>query len=131
MNARTPFCLLLAFSLAACASATHGGDRAQAVADGSTFALPMGGRVALADGGALRYVRLVKDSRCAPDVQCVWAGDAVIAVEWTPESGGAQAFELHTGLEPRSKTLGARMVTLVSLDRGDAPEAQLKIEGGD
>jgi hypothetical protein len=38
------------------------------------------------------------------------------------------AFSLHTGKEPRQQVLGERTLVLVSLARGDAPEAQLRIQ---
>src|SRR5690606_15232469 len=71
------------------------------VADGSTFDMRPGQSVTLADGSALRYERLVNESRCMPDVQCVWAGDAEVAFTWKPVDGPAEAFSLHTGKEPR------------------------------
>jgi len=98
------------------------------IADGSSFDMRPGQSVTLADGSALRYERLVNESRCMPDVQCVWAGDAEVAFTWTPVDGPAEAFSLHTGKEPRRRALGERTVILVTLARGAAPEAQLRIE---
>lgn len=98
------------------------------IADGSTFEMRPGQSVTLADGSALRYERLVNESRCMPDVQCVWAGDAEVAFTWKPVNGPAQAFSLHTGKEPRRHALGERTVILVTLARGAAPEAGLRIE---
>src|SRR5690606_40197110 len=98
------------------------------IADGSTFDMRPGQSVTLADGSALRYERLVNESRCMPDVQCVWAGDAEVAFTWKPVNGPAEAFSLHTGKEPRRHAMGERTVILVTLARGAAPEAQLRIE---
>ena len=122
---------VLPLLFAACATSATGaaGDTARSVADGGTFTLAVGERVKLADDSTLRYVKLVNDSRCPPNVQCVWAGDAIIALEWTPASGAAQQVELHTGKEPRSQTIGTRTLRLVTLERGAAPAAQLKLEG--
>lgn len=123
---------LLPLSLAACASSTAGAsgaaDTATSAADGTPFTLQPGQVATLADDSRLHYARLVSDSRCPPDVQCVWAGDAIIALQWTPAGGGAQAFELHTGLEPRSQAIGTRSVTLQALARGDQPEATLQVD---
>src|SRR5690606_12852426 len=59
------------------------------IADGSTFHMRPGQSVRLADGSTLRYERLANDSRCMPDVQCVWAGDAEVAFTWKPANGPA------------------------------------------
>ncbi len=66
------------------------------VADGTAAAMKPGQTVILANRGSLRYVQLVNDSRCAPDVQCVWAGDAVVALHWSPAKGQSQDIQLHT-----------------------------------
>lgn len=117
---------LLPLSLAACASTATGSE--VAVADGTDFHMQVGQTVTLADDSRLRYLRVVNDSRCPPDVQCVWAGDAIVAFEWSPAGGTAQGFELHTGLEPRSHAIGARQLVLKSLARGAEPEAELRVE---
>lgn len=87
-----------------------------------------GEQVALGDAGRLRYERLVNDSRCAPDVQCVWAGDAEVAFEWTSASGTRKSFSLHTGIEPRQQALDGHRLVLVALDRGPAPAATVRLE---
>ena len=122
----------LALSLAACSSvASSGGDRGgDPVADGSTIQMTPGQAVALADASTLRYERVVNDSRCQPDVQCVWAGDAEVAFTWRSSGGGRDAFSLHTGRGDKSHQVGDRIVTLVALGRGIAPEATVRIEAG-
>ena len=119
----------LSLSLVACSSVASSGDGRQAdtVADGTTFALAPGAMVALADASTLRYERVVNDSRCQPDVQCVWAGDAEVAFTWRSEGGGRDAFSLHTGRGETSHAIGERTVTLVALGRGAAPEATLRV----
>ena len=117
------------FALAACATAATGTRGAAAgPADGDTFAMMPGATVALPGEGTLRYASLVNDSRCKPDVQCVWAGDAEVAFEWRPSGGAPDAFSLHTGQGDKSHPVGRHVVALVSLARGDAPEARLKLE---
>ena len=126
-----PLLAALALSLAACSSvASSGGDtRADArVADGATFTLTQGATVTLADASTLRYERVVDDSRCLPDVQCVWAGDAEVAFIWSSAGGGRDAFSLHTGRGAKSHVVGARTVTLVALARGAAPQATLRVD---
>lgn len=124
---RLPRALLpLALScLAACS--TVAGERT--VQAGQPFDLNPGAQVALAGGGTLRYVGLVNDSRCAPDVQCVWAGDAEVALEWAPQGAAAERFSLHTTPARTEHALDAgRRVHLVALQRGAAPMATLRVD---
>jgi hypothetical protein len=125
-------------SLAACTSTGSGAQVGTAAANvppitgAGEFSMQAGAATVLPDHSTLRYLRLVDDSRCAPDVQCVWAGDAEIEMQWTPMTGAPEAFRLHTGKPPREQMLGAYRVTLLSLERGSAPPARLRLdaEGG-
>lgn len=116
--------LALATLLAACAVPTNVGIRA---ADGATVALKPGQTASLANGGALRYVRLVNDSRCPADVQCIWAGDAVIALHWVPATGAERDLELHfnTAAGPNHADLDGRRVTFTALAREGAQASLL------
>lgn len=98
------------------------------IEDGQAFSMHPGESVMLTDHSTLRYLRVGNDSRCPPRVQCIWAGDAEVGFEWTPANGAATAFTLHTGKDPRSRDLDGRRLTLVSLERGPAPTAQLRID---
>jgi hypothetical protein len=123
---------LVAGTLALTACATAAGGGARMIGDGQSFSMRPAESVTFADHSQLRYVRLVADSRCRPDVQCIRAGDAEIALQWTPATGAAQDFSLKTPPEqPHSRDLGARRLTLVSLARGEAPGAQFSIESID
>ena len=122
--------VLLPLLLTGCASADPP-DAGQRVGDGDGFRMTLGREVVLPDDSRLRYLRLASDSRCPPEVRCVWAGDAIVEFAWTPASGAAQSFELHTGLEPRSHAVGNRRLVLVSLERGPKPAAALRLEDGD
>ena len=125
--------LLTSALLAGCAAAPATDPAAGAVADGSEIRLGIGENARLADGSRLAYLRLVDDSRCPPDVQCVWAGDAEIALRWQPASGDARDVALHTNTNPgpTSARLGERKVALVALQRGIAPVATLRVELAD
>lgn len=120
--------LALAASLAACAYPYNVGVK---VADGATVALAPGQTATLPDG-QLRYLRLANDSRCKPGVQCVWAGDAVIDLQWSPTSAPARTLSLH--LNPQAGANGARLdtrrVTFTHLAQ-DRPQASLRIDRAD
>jgi len=118
-------------SMTACATQAIGANPgARMIEDGQAFTMQPGERVALADSSTVRYVRVTNDSRCPPGVQCIWAGDAEVAFEWTSGSGVVTAFSLHTGKDPKQQVLGERRLTLTSLARGDAPAAELRIDRG-
>lgn len=123
--------LFLSLSFAACSAMPSANANAnedlRGVTNDSSFDLAPGQQVALDDGSKLRYDRLIQDSRCRPDVRCVWAGDAIVAFVWAAKNGSEKSFELHTGLEPRSYVFGSRKLALQSLTRGDAPTATLKL----
>jgi len=118
-----------ALVLAACSAAATGirpdGPR---LSDGDSFRMAAGTSVSVPGEGRLTYVKLVNDSRCLPDVQCVWAGDAEVAFQWHPTGGAAEAFSLHTGKGDKSHRIGEHRLVLTGLARGPAPEAQLKLE---
>jgi hypothetical protein len=116
--------LLLAACSAAATGVRVGGPR---LSDGDSFRMRPGTSVTVPGEGTLVYVKVVGDSRCKPDVQCVWAGDAEVAFEWRPTGGKADAFSLHTGKGDKSHRVGRHVLALVALARGDAPEAQLSL----
>jgi hypothetical protein len=114
--------------LVACTMVAAEPGAPHAVEDGQQYVLHPGEQVAVASHGRVRYLRLVNDSRCRPDVQCVWAGDAEVAFEWSPPQGRKQTFSLHTGTAPRDQAIGTRRLTLVSLARGAAPAATVRVD---
>lgn len=121
-----PFVPAALVLLAACSTVAGEG---RAVPTGQPFELHPGETATLADGGTLRYERLVNDSRCRPDVQCIWAGDAEVAFAWTPRGAATERFTLHTKPDAGVHPLDAgRRLRLVSLARGDAPVATLQVD---
>lgn len=130
MHTRHRFALALVVAstlLSACVATVGGAPPARIVADGDRFTLQVGEQVGIAGGGRLHYASLASDSRCPPDVQCVWAGVAEIALRWTPASGAAQDFRLKTDAEGNSRIVGPHRVTLVALERGGAPPAEISL----
>ena len=115
-------------TLVACSTVSAaGGGGVRSIDDGQEFSMEIGERVMLADRANLRYIGVANDSRCMPDVQCIWAGDAEVQFEWSM-GDATRTFSLHTGKDPKQQTLGERRLALVSLARGDAPEVHLRIE---
>ena len=79
-----------------------------------TAVLKPGQSASLDVATTLQYVRLVSDSRCPVDAQCIWAGEATI--ELTLESGKEkQTFTLSDRANTKEATGFA--IELVSIDR--------------
>lgn len=55
------------------------------------------------------------DSRCPSDVQCVWAGDAVINLGLTSTTTASQEVGIHTTLDPRFADYAGYRVKVVGL----------------
>jgi hypothetical protein len=114
--------------LPACTSVSAAGvESPRSIEDGQEFPMQVGEQIALADRATLHYLGVSNDSRCQPDVQCIWAGDAEVRFEWST-AGTSKTFTLHTGKDPRRQALGDRTLILVSLARGEAPEAHLRVD---
>ena len=53
------------------------------------------------------------DSRCRPDVTCVWAGSVRVRLAFSSNAGSGTTVELETNTEPRSTTFGGEVFTLL------------------
>ena len=78
---------------------------------GTPFTLGAGEAIDL-DGGRLTigYDHLVSDSRCPPNVRCVWQGEARVAL-WAEGTRGLSRFELSTH-SPRTAVIDGYEVEL-------------------
>src|SRR5829696_5891659 len=61
----------------------------------------------------IRFNGVTEDSRCPSDVQCVWAGDAVVRLSLS--GAGAIDASVHTTLDPKAVQHAGRTITLVDL----------------
>jgi hypothetical protein len=57
----------------------------------------------------------VKDTRCPADVNCVWAGNAVVKISIAKGKSAAKMFELNTTSEPTFISYQGYTVTLTEL----------------
>lgn len=129
--------LILAFVIAFAGCQSPGGNGAPASSGAAInvpgdHALRIGQSLTLPDRSTLTYVRLVADSRCRPDVQCIRAGDADIEVRWNPASGASATAVLNSDPRnlqkaPNSARFGDWQVALKSLDWKEPPTATLSI----
>jgi hypothetical protein len=123
--------LLIGVLSAACAASetplsTDPAEAAVASQLGQPFDLRPGQTARVGDGGLVVGFRgVANDSRCAVDVQCVWAGDAEVHIPVTVGRASWTNFSLHTGVEPRSATFQSWRITLVELK--PAPRSNVRI----
>jgi hypothetical protein len=93
---------------------------------GQTFDLRPGQTARVGSDGLLVGFRgVAADSRCATDVQCVWAGDAEVRIPVTVGRADWTSLALHTGVEPRSASFRTWRITVVDLK--PAPRSTSKI----
>ncbi|MEH6421871.1 hypothetical protein [Pseudomonas sp. CGJS7] len=123
-------------ALTACAHAAPGeasptpapaeSNDSERVQAGGSVTLQPGGSVTLHDRSRLRFVGVTSDSRCKPNVQCIWAGEAALEFQWTRADGVQTAFSLTTPAEPL-KSAGNWSFELQSLDFAEPVNAQVRI----
>lgn len=70
-----------------------------------------------ADRGRLtiKFVSVLEDSRCPPDVTCVWAGNAKVKLAISKGKAAPSFVELNTGHDPTSVIFNGYEIKLVSL----------------
>lgn len=80
-----------------------------------TLRIPVGSE-RTADGGriAVRFVAKLSESRCPANAMCVWQGDATVRLQ-VRVGGTSVDTVIHTGVEPRSLTVGRYILTVPGL----------------
>ena len=77
----------------------------------------------------LRFGGVANDSRCPSDVQCVWAGNAVVGLSLRQGEGPATDAVLNTTLDPKITKFGGYTIKLVGLK--PVPDTGKAISGGE
>jgi hypothetical protein len=78
---------------------------------------------------SVRYTRLVNDSRCRPNMTCIWQGEATLAFLLSePGRGESTTAELHSGPRtgPQATSFAASRVELVSVSE-DGQAATVRV----
>lgn len=92
------------------------GELASSVEVGEAFRLAPGQRVGVGDDGLIVGFRGVRqDSRCPVDVDCVWSGDAAVALTVAVGRASPRTITLHTDEEPGATRIGRLVLRLVDL----------------
>ena len=107
MRSSTVLAFATAFVAAACASEAtqpdRGGVTPQQVQVGDTIRLRAGAMARIGTSDVVvAFRRIEADSRCAIDVVCVWAGDAVVRIELTDDGRTWSPAILHSFLDPKA-----------------------------
>ena len=112
--------LLLTIALASCASGPSeqvegpAAQQARTASLGDTVRLAIGTRVRIAPSGpTIAFERVVSDSRCPPDVMCVWAGSVRARLAVSEGAQSAKVVELESNTEPRTANVGAYRIELL------------------
>jgi hypothetical protein len=115
-----PWCVLLA--CAACAGApvqqATATERDVVIDAGSSQQVP-------GTDVVIRFERVLADSRCPRDVQCIAAGDATVAITAAAGSAAPTRYELHTNEGTREATHERVRITVVDL--APVPESTRQI----
>jgi len=81
-----------------------------------TVEVRVGREVAVAERRLkIKFVAVREDSRCPEGVQCVWAGNARVALKLTRARMRAATVELNTTTEPREITYANYTIKLTNL----------------
>ena len=98
---------------------------------GQEFPVKVGQQITIGDNLRVKFAAVPEDSRCPSDVNCVWAGNAVVTVELT-EGQCTTTLRLNTHQNPQAPEntkVGPYRVKLVKLD--PYPRSTQKISAGD
>jgi hypothetical protein len=74
----------------------------------------------------IKFVAVREDSRCPEGVQCVWAGNARVAVRFSRAGGKLLTIELNTASDPREVTYMNYTIKLTNLAPRPVAEGQPK-----
>jgi hypothetical protein len=82
--------------------------------NGDTVRLAVGESVRLGTSGTVvGFERVLSDSRCRPDVQCVWEGSVRVRLMLSEHDRSTSFVELDSSMQPRSVNVGAYRIELL------------------
>lgn len=96
---------------------------------GTPFELKAGAAATLPDGARLTFEKVSGDSRCPMDANCVWAGDATVAISLARSGSAAESRELHTQPNGSQIAYGNYVIKLTAL--APSPRSNQQIRGAD
>ena len=127
-------CIMLVMTVAACATPSQpggaGGPATSIQVQANREFEISAGQEAHIQGTPIvvRFRSVSNDSRCPSDVQCVWAGNAVVGLELSQGDGPTTEASLNTTLDPRLTKFAGHTIKLVGLK--PVPQSGKPISGG-
>lgn len=99
-----------------------------AVSIGQPFELQLEETTVVEEGLGVRFEAVIEDSRCPADVQCVWEGNATIAIDvaMNGETGASLQLSTNPGFPTEATYLGYsfELVDLEPYPRTDSEDGQ-------
>ena len=121
--------VLATLALVLTSGCAHAPAAAAGPALGERFTLRVGESASIrGERATIVFDRIISDSRCAVDVQCIRAGEARAALRLEPGGGPEMSFELDTDRD-RSQEVGGYRVTLLGVS--PAPRSTVPIAPSD
>jgi hypothetical protein len=121
--------ILLAFLPVSSACSSHSPATDAGPALGERFSLRAGESASIrGERVTVVFERIVTDSRCAVDVQCIRAGEARAALRLEPAGSAEISFELDTDRD-RTQDVGGYRVSLLGVS--PAPKSTVRIVPAD
>ncbi|HKR02660.1 MAG TPA: hypothetical protein VJT09_18420 [Pyrinomonadaceae bacterium] len=113
MSAIFPLLLVLTSTLIPATPAV----KVKRVALDQEFEIRVGEDARVGDEGLMiSFSRVAEDSRCPQGVECIWAGNARVALRLTRGRSRAAWLNLNTGVEPKESAYRGYQVKLVKLN---------------
>jgi len=112
---------MLTFVLSSCSTPSQPGSQGGVIPSvqvqpGRQFDLSVGQQAQIQGSSvSIRLAGVGEDSRCPSDVQCVWAGNAVVQLSLTSTQESSAEVKLNTTLDPKSAQYGGYTIRLVGL----------------
>ncbi len=84
--------------------------------DPETISVKMGDQKVTTTGKiTVKFIEILEDSRCPPNVTCIWAGNAKIKISLKKGRKASKTCELNSGLDPKTVVFEGYDITFVDL----------------
>ena len=104
------------------------GDAKEALPD-ARFNLRIGQKAHIkGEGLTVGFSSVNEDSRCPQGVDCIWAGNAVIAVSLSKPNGDPVSIDLNANMDPKEKSYQQYVISLVALNPYPKKDSIIKKE---
>src|SRR5215216_645011 len=94
---------------------------------GVEFSLRVGQQAHIkSEGLKISFSSVTEDSRCPVGVDCVWAGNAAVAVKLSKAKGDSASVNLNTNLDPKERSYEQYVITLTKLSPYPKKDSSIK-----